>query len=170
MTSHAESAATAHPAISSDLTAMQTCRCRDVLGDHEDHGACKRQTCDCPEFVRVYSTAELAALAGATYRMIDHWTRAGYIADPRPANELGPSRQPDAWHHGSGHPRWWTHDELELVRLVAALVNFGVMPARAFEVANELLAADLYSLTLGDIWQLTITPTPLDPSPEEDTP
>ena len=52
-----------------------------------------------------YTTMDVSRLTGATYRMLDHWARQGYI--PGQCEPLG-----------SGHRRTWTGDQLDRVRLL----------------------------------------------------
>lgn len=54
---------------------------------------------------RTYSSVEVARLTGASYRMLDHWSRQGYI----------PGQHEPV---GSGHHRVWTLDQLDRVRLL----------------------------------------------------
>lgn len=83
------------------------------------------------------NTAQIAALIGCTYRKLDYWTRAGYL---RPVTADTP---------GSGHQRAYPLAELEVARLMWALVSDGLLPDAAHRVARELL--DRGTTTLGGI-------------------
>ena len=70
----------------------------------------------------------LCRAAGITYRQCDHWTRCGYLQDiPRP---------PDS---GSGTPRYFPTHQVPLARLVKQLLDAGMQPRQAFELARDLL-------------------------------
>ena len=53
-----------------------------------------------------YTTTQVTQITGATYRMLDHWARCGYI--PGQCDPVG-----------SGHRRRWTESQLDRVRLLA---------------------------------------------------
>lgn len=65
-----------------------------------------------------YSTHEVAAITGATYRQCDHWARTGRITG-----------QPAGRGTGSGHRRRWTAAQIERVGQLL----------RASEVVNATL-------------------------------
>jgi DNA-binding transcriptional MerR regulator len=58
--------------------------------------------------VTSYTSAEVCAMTGASYRQVDYWARHGFIA----GQATGP---------GTGRQRRWTADQVETVaRLVEA--------------------------------------------------
>lgn len=69
--------------------------------------------------------AQMAALTGITYRRIDFWTRAGYLA-------------PTAASPGSGHQRVYPASEVTIALLMVRLVDDGLTPSAAAECAREL--------------------------------
>lgn len=74
-------------------------------------------------------TTAVTARLPITYRQFDYWIRRGYIklAEPTP---------------GSGRPRPpLDPTEERVVALMAALVSDGVDPAKACEVARDLVAS-----------------------------
>lgn len=62
----------------------------------------------------VYSTPEVCALAGVTYRQVDYWVRTGIV---------GPSVK-DA--SGSGSHRRWSFQDVVKVTIIARLLTIGV--------------------------------------------
>lgn len=82
---------------------------------------------------------ELTLQAGITYRQLDFWTRCGYLAtltDNTP---------------GSGRPRVYSLDQVDLAREMARLTVVGLRAGVAHDVAVALLAdgrADLGAYTL----------------------
>lgn len=75
--------------------------------------------------VHLYTSAEvMAAIPGLTYRQLDYWTRTGVIAA---VTDLP----------GSGIARGYTHDEVVVAALVAALVDdLGANPHKAGVIAR----------------------------------
>lgn len=132
-------------AISSDVTGARVCHCRHTLRLHGNDFACVR--CDCTAMEPVYTSADVIHLTGCTYRQLDWWARTGHLPDTA---------------KGSGSQRWFAATELDLVRNVVALLDFGIKLERAFEIARALSEQDEYRLVVGDIWQLRITA--IDPS------
>jgi DNA-binding transcriptional MerR regulator len=70
------------------------------------------------------STVELAREAGVSYRQVDYWIRAGYIAGTHP---------------GSGGKRQFDADAVAAVKMMAALVNVGIRPDAAAEYYPPLV-------------------------------
>ena len=64
------------------------------------------------------STLDVADLADATFRQVDHWARTGLIPDIHPGG-------------GSGNPRRWTVTQAAYVTRMAVLVHAGMQPAAA---------------------------------------
>lgn len=93
----------------------------------------------------VIGAHQLTIEAGITYRQLDYWTRCGYLTDaPRPQ------------HAGSGSPRVYTLDQVDLAREMRRLIDAGLGGTRlalVADTARELLAHG--SARLGDF---TITP------------
>lgn len=83
---------------------------------------------------------DVARRAGITYRMLDHWMRAGYVAC---------AHNP---HAGAGMRRYFTPLEAAHVYRMGALVHAGFQPDRAAELARALAetgtARIAYGLTL----------------------
>jgi predicted site-specific integrase-resolvase len=63
---------------------------------------------------RAYTSTEVMALTGITYRRLDWWVRAGYIR---------PSVRSKG---GSGYPRLFSAEDVERVRLTKRLIEAGV--------------------------------------------
>lgn len=80
-----------------------------------------------PVAPQALSSVDVTRITGATYRQLDHWTRRGYLrpAEPTP---------------GTGVPRSWPPQEVEVARVMARLVTAGVVPDRAAAVAREHVA------------------------------
>lgn len=102
-----------------DGLVCQTC------GHDEPHtsqrGFCPESGCDCDAPVWVLPeddsddvTLDEMLATGATYRQIDNWIRRGYVR----AAFTGP---------GSGHARKWTPEDREIVALMVAFTNAGMM-------------------------------------------
>ena len=82
--------------------------------------------------------------AGITYRQLDYWTRCGYLT---PVHKPTP---------GSGHPRIYPLDQVDLAREMGRLIAAGIVTtpmSLVHEVAIELL--DTGRAQVGDF---TITP------------
>lgn len=139
--------ATDAPALSTDLSLGQMCECHDPYGNHKNGGRCRVASCQCQQFVRIYSSADVVALTGATYRQINYWTRCGLIDDNRGAAAF---RQ-------SGRPLWFTAYQLDVVNLAVALVKWGLVPSRAFEEARRAVQTDESRAVLPNTaWQVQI--------------
>lgn len=69
-------------------------------------------------------TTDICHRLGVSYRQIDHWVRRGWL-------------RPDQPIPGSGNPREWTNEELDVARRMAALVNAGISPAVAADAARK---------------------------------
>jgi hypothetical protein len=69
------------------------------------------------------TSQEIVEKTGATYRQLDHWSRAGYL---RPLNPQ----------QGSGTPRLFPDGEVAVTRLMVVLVKAGLLPAAAQLVAR----------------------------------
>lgn len=71
---------------------------------------------------------QVVALAGITYRQLDHWTRQGYVTAAYRGDAAG-----------SGVPRSYDVDEVAVVVIMAALVkSLDVKPASAARWAAQL--------------------------------
>ena len=66
-------------------------------------------------------------IGGITYRQFDYWVRCGYVRVENTSD-------------GSGHRRYITDDELEVLTRGVHLVNLGILPATAFPAARALCA------------------------------
>lgn len=76
------------------------------------------------------SSVTVADRAGITYRMLDHWVRAGYVTcqhNPLP---------------GSGHQRAWTATEAAHVARMADLIRAGFRVDYAAAYAAQLAEQD----------------------------
>jgi len=76
-----------------------------------------------------YSTHEVAALSGLTYRILDYWTRQGAI-------------WPDVEAHGSGSRRAWSPEQAEWLMRIGEAYRMG-----------ERRGLDLTALAVGHIWR-----------------
>lgn len=83
-------------------------------------------------WVGVEEPATLAdmRLTGASYRQLDYWWRAGWLA-PREAAESPP---PD---RGSGYPRHWTGREQQIAALMVRLTHTGIAASVAARMARD---------------------------------
>ncbi len=72
------------------------------------------------------NAAQLATLAGVTYRKVDYWTRCGYL-------------QPIVDAPGSGLQRAFSTSEVAVARLINSLADDGLLPHVAAARARELL-------------------------------
>lgn len=84
------------------------------------------------------SALALATETGASYRQIDYWIRTGLLVSHQVAA-------------GSGHPRAVPKTEVQVVRLVLALLrSLGAGPRQAFESARVLLEGGTLAVPVGD--------------------
>lgn len=95
---------------------------------------------------------------GITYRQLDHWITRGYL---RPENKPG-----------SGTEREFSEREIEVAKLMAALVNAGFRAEKAAKTARYVLAEGIVRLRLADNIVLVLSePRPerisLEPNGEE---
>jgi hypothetical protein len=74
------------------------------------------------------TSADIIYEAGITYRRLDLWERAGYL---RPARVWRGQRR------GSGSPRSWPKDELEVARRMGRLTRAGIPAALAASIARD---------------------------------
>jgi hypothetical protein len=93
-----------------------------------------------------YNALDVAALAGVTYRCLDHWTRRGYLDDVRPEDA-----------RGSGRPRTYSAAELDTVRLVKHLLEAGFVLPTAFAIARRVIADDTYRVVVADVFELSVS-------------
>lgn len=77
--------------------------------------------------IPTYSTVQVAAMTGATYRQLDYWARTGRI----PGQDPGAST-------GSGHARAWTVQQVERAR---ALVEASRLLRSPLEEVADFLEA-----------------------------
>lgn len=70
----------------------------------------------------------IASELGITYRQLDTWSRCGWLRPEHP-----PSRHGDS---GSGAPRRWTEEELEIARRMGRLTSAGLAVANAAAFAR----------------------------------
>jgi len=97
---------------------------------------------DHEDTVGLIRSVDLAHQAGISYRMLDHWTRRGWI---RPRGG-----------HGSGFQRHFTPSETAVVCTAGQLVKLGIIPERAVQYARELESSNAQSVDL-DGWTLVRT-------------
>lgn len=76
-----------------------------------------------PEHDGLIGSAELCLRAGCTYRQADFWVRCGYLYPARAAA-------------GSGTQRLFTEAEADVATRMTRLVEAGLLPAAAAEVAH----------------------------------
>jgi hypothetical protein len=92
----------------------------------------------------VSTFADLRA-TGLSARVIDWWTRKGYLhAYPRDDTA------------GPGIPREWPGTEITIARTMKRLVDAGITPAKAAQIARDTLTSD-EPVPLGPGLLLTIT-------------
>lgn len=84
-----------------------------------------------------YSSPEIIALTGITYRQLDYWTRCRRIG-----RDLAP---------GSGNARRYTEADLHLIRAVAALLEVGFTVPAAFDVARVLTERSFWVRGVGPL-------------------
>ena len=77
-----------------------------------------------------------ARACGITYRMLDYWTRKGWL---RPYHD-----------GGSGRDRQWPATELQVAREMGLLVKAGLLPAAAHRVARAGQASAVLALISPD--------------------
>lgn len=80
----------------------------------------------------VFTSHQAVELAGITYPMLDRWASKGYI---HPIEERAPEGRPSR-SPGSGHYRFWSRDEIEVIERAGRLVRAGLSPDRAVAVAR----------------------------------
>jgi hypothetical protein len=83
------------------------------------------------------TASEMLAISGVTYRMLDHWTRAGYL---KPATKA----------RGHGYPHRYPSDEATIALFGRELIDVGFTPARALTYARQLVEAADSTIILGD--------------------
>jgi DNA-binding transcriptional MerR regulator len=73
-----------------------------------------------------------------TYRQLDYWTRVGWLK----CQDRGPKA-------GSGAPRRYPFSQMILARRMLALINYGLKPSAAHEIAtnHDELTAVMATLT-----------------------
>ncbi|GEP38862.1 hypothetical protein NPS01_25250 [Nocardioides psychrotolerans] len=70
---------------------------------------------------------DLTIVADLTYRQVDYWTRAGYLT---PTGNPAP---------GSGIPRKYPDDQIDLAVQMSRLTKAGIPMPQARDIAHELL-------------------------------
>jgi len=84
---------------------------------------------DPAEFTKgLLTSADITFEAGITYRQLDFWIRHRW---------LQPVREWRGFGRGSGSPRWWSEDELEIARRMGRLTAAGIPPAVAASFARH---------------------------------
>lgn len=76
------------------------------------------------------SAQQMLELTGATYRQLDHWSRGGRILRPSEHNP------------GSGHPRTWPVEDVEVARCITRLTRLGLALEVAARVARSARGVD----------------------------
>ena len=94
---------------------------------------------------RTYTASEVLAVTGVSYRMLDHYCRAGYLDHGQP---------------GSGIRRLFTSAEVDTVYVVAGLIRVGFTVAAAFPIARQIVADDHYETHVCDAFRLRIEVRP----------
>jgi hypothetical protein len=94
-----------------------------------------------PEPVVGLRTPEALAFTGLTYRQLDHWTRTGLI---HAAAEPG----------GSGKPRQWPFDEMDVARLAAHLIAAGFNTSAAIYIARQGIGGASIELAPGIVLKI----------------
>lgn len=90
-----------------------------------------------------YSSMEMVALTGASYRQIDFWCRT--------------KRLPDTAQGTGMAPRTFTATDLMVTSLVVRLVEFFSVD-RSFFIAHQLLEQGEYTVPVGNGYELTVRP------------
>ena len=91
-------------------------------------------------------TTDVVEQSSITFRRLDHWIRRGYV---------------HATGGGSGNARDLDEDEARVVQVMALLVDFGMRPAAAANLARPLLVD---GIVLSGHLQLTLTAVPAGPA------
>jgi predicted site-specific integrase-resolvase len=88
-------------------------------------------------------TRAAADRAGVTYRQVDHWCRTGYVKAPA---------------DGSGTVRAIPAGEVEVLLMMARMVNAGLHSSRAAYLARRSVTENLRTLPLGGGLVLLVGP------------
>jgi predicted site-specific integrase-resolvase len=88
-------------------------------------------------------TQAAADLAGVTYRQVDHWCRAGYVRAPA---------------DGSGTVRAIPAGEVEVLLMMARMVNAGLNRTVAARLARLAATENLHTLPMGGGLVLLVGP------------
>jgi hypothetical protein len=88
------------------------------------------------------TAAERVAAIGLPYRRFDWWVTKGYIKANAHSRRPGPAYGQDLGtpNAGSGNPRYISDGELAVLRLMVDLVDLGMLPAKASELARRILS------------------------------
>lgn len=73
-----------------------------------------------------YSASELQAVAGISYRQLNHWCKRGWL-------------KPGSAHTGSGNHRWFSGFEVETATYARRLIGVGFTPKYARKYARDLV-------------------------------
>jgi DNA-binding transcriptional MerR regulator len=92
---------------------------------------------------RLYTSPEVLAVTGTTYRQLDYWCRAGYLDNDTAS--------------GPGTRRLFTSDEVDTVHAVRGLLAAGFDVSAAFAIARTLVADGRWALRVADIYEISIT-------------
>jgi DNA-binding transcriptional MerR regulator len=87
------------------------------------------------------NSPEVCEQAGITYRMLDHWTRCGYLRPERPAA-------------GHGTQRGYSPAEVVVARRMVQLTRVGFAPATAAHAARNGYTTWLEQDVKVSIWSL----------------
>ncbi len=93
----------------------------------------------------VHVTRDDMLATGATYRMLDYWTRMGYL-------------QPDNDGRGAGTQRHWRPQDRDVARLMVRLIESGLHPRMAAQIANDGITHRVSSFSTE--WGIRISWTP----------
>jgi DNA-binding transcriptional MerR regulator len=85
---------------------------------------------------RSYSSADVCAHTGITYRQLDYWTRSGRISGTD--------------NPGSGYHREYTGEQLLAVGYAASLIEAGFTPGAALTLGQALAAEPAEVISLAD--------------------
>jgi DNA-binding transcriptional MerR regulator len=89
-----------------------------------------------------YSSVQVSALTGASFRQLDYWCRTGRITDTA---------------SGQGSQRKFGPAELDLVHHAVGLIRAGFTVNASLRIAADLVEHDDYSAAVADIFELAIT-------------
>lgn len=102
------------------------------------------------------TSLQLTAIAGLSYRQVDHWTRMGYlhtIGNPTPGSGGGPA-----------YTREYDDDQVSLACQMSRLVKAGIPMPKAHHVALQILShgyARIHGYVVAPVHDAHLDPSPL---------